>query len=639
MIGQNSDESAQVASGKISQSEGSFDSATGVTCESEVQCPSLQCPKSPSCSGQPSNAFSLQLNTQMLVGIAQCTGRGGCFGVEQFVFSNSQCGKGGMFYPNLNSKACVYIQYWLDYYGNDCPKPFMLPSNATTQSTGPGSCVANSTNATPVPQQVLTNAVLESLKLTGQIAGISGPNDTATLMIGSTPYPVQGDNLIPDLGSWWTASEFNIFGDCCESQAMLNSGTTLQVRTVVNNGTTSAPACYSVGDTLESNNLDLLPGTCYGLGGAAPAIVFTEALPVTPNGSTALLYDGNAGRADVVGFDANGRQSMDFPNISFRTSWSSIAAGNFINTTENQQQVVLYDQTAGQADVVAFESSGKAGLDAQNTGLGVSRSQMIPGYFIGNGREQVLLYDSNTGEADVVGFDDNGKAILDAKNPSFGKWDWILAGYFLGNKRQQQVFLYNRSAGHGAIVSFDSEGTAGKPVLNTKFRTSWDLLAAGSFIGNGSTDKPQGVVLYDRAAGEADVIGFGSNGVLNFDHTNSGFRRTWSKMVAGSFIHDNRDQVLFYDQNAGDADVVAFDTEGRESLDYTNHGFRTSWDQMIAGDFLGKSGLDQVLLYDGNAGEVDVVAFDSKGKEILDGQNNRYPGSSDLVVAGALVTK
>jgi hypothetical protein len=176
----------------------------------------------------------------------------------------------------------------------------------------------------------------------------------------------------------------------------------------------------------------------------------------------------------------------------------------------------------------------------------------------------------------------------------------------------------------GAIVSFDSEGTAGKPVLNSKFRTSWDLLAAGSFIGNGSTDKPQGVVLYDRAAGEADVIGFGSNGVLNFDHTNSGFRRIWSKMVAGSFIHDNRDQVLLYDQNAGDADVVAFDTEGRESLDYTNHGFRTSWDQMIAGDFLEKSGLDQVLLYDGNAGEVDVVAFDSKGKEILDGQNNRY---------------
>src|ERR1700677_359918 len=127
MIGQNSDESAQAASGKISQSEGSFDSATGVTCESEVQCPNLQCPKSPSCSGQPSNAFSLQLNTQMLVGIAQCTGRGGCFGVEQFVFSNSQCGKGGLFYPNLNSKACVYIQYWLDYYGNDCPKPFLLP--------------------------------------------------------------------------------------------------------------------------------------------------------------------------------------------------------------------------------------------------------------------------------------------------------------------------------------------------------------------------------------------------------------------------------------------------------------------------------------------------------------------------------
>ena len=653
MIGQNQDNSALAASGVISYSKGSFDSATGMKCEGEVQCPNFQCPKSPTCSGQSSNEFTLQLNTNSFRA-ARCNNApsSSCMGEEQFVFTNSQC-QTDDFYPHSPSKACVYIEYWLQGYGtrSGCPSPFKLTDK-------PGYCVVNSTNYTPVPPQVLTNSLLESLQLTGEVAPaqltlagepvkVTGQvtQDKVTLTIGSTSYSALGDNIFPELGSSpnsWTFSEFNIFGDGHGSQAVFNSGTTLLVRTAVNSGTTSAPRCNGSGNTLESNNLSLL-GTCSQVGGPSPAIVFPESLASGHQGSTALLYDANDGQADVVGFGSNGNQSMDYPNISFRSSWSSMAAGNFINTSGNPQQVVLYDQTAGQADVVAFESSGKAGPDFQNPGIGTSFDKMVAGYFTGNGREQVLLYNSNTGEADVVGFNTDGTKNLDYKNINFGNWDTILPGAFLTNGQQEQVFVYNRKAGHAAIVTFDSGGKASPPVLNTGFRTSWDLLVAGHFIGNGRSDRPAGVVLYDRAAGEVEVVGFDTKGGVISYPTNRGFRTTWTQMVAGDFIQDARDQILLYDQNAGDADVVAFDTKGGESLDYTNHGFRTTWTQMFTAPFIGnvgEIGPEQVLLYDGNSGEVDVVGFDKnapQGKAILDGQNSRYRGSSDIIAVGALV--
>jgi hypothetical protein len=660
-------ESAQARG--ISQSEGSFDVATGVTTECGVQCPGGQCPKTSSCTHHPLNAFTLQLNTQYFPTAKGCADTdlpANCEGFEQFVFSSSQCGMNNQCSgPATESKACVYIQYWLIDYRSDntCPASWQLSTSQPSPgqaSTGQASnCFINSTIATPVPQQVLTSTELESLKLTGAApklptnagpeslkltGGIAGipEDDTVTLTIGSTVYSASGDDHFPELGSEWQYSEFNVLGDGCGSQAWFNSGTTLQVRTQVESPM-SAPSCSHTGCTGETNNLNLLPGTCSGVGGTSPAIVFTEALPAGHQGSTALLYDANDGQADVVGFGSNGNQSMDYPNTGFRTSWSLIAAGYF--TMGSQQQVVLYDQTAGLADVVAFGSNGKYNRDVQSPGLGTSFDKMVAGYFIGNGREQVLLYNSNSGEADVVGFNANGTKNLDFKNTNFGNWDTILPGAFLTNGQQEQVFLYNRKAGHAAIVTFDSEGKASPPVLNTGFRTSWDLLVAGHFIGNGRSDKPAGVVLYDRTAGEAEVVAFDTKGGVISYPTNRGFRTTWTQMVAGDFIKDARDQILIYDQNAGDVDVVAFDTKGGESLDYTNHGFRTTWAQMFTAAFVGSGnggeiGPEQVLLYDGNSGELDVVGFDKnepKGKAILDGQNSRYRGSSDIIAVGALV--
>jgi|SRR5208337_2495095 len=73
-------------------------------------------------------------------------------------------------------------------------------------------------------------------------------------------------------------------------------------RTNVNDGTTNAPTCPQQGVTAETNNLDLVLGSCRSTGGAGPAIVFTErrALPVPatalPQGLTGGLAYTTAAR-------------------------------------------------------------------------------------------------------------------------------------------------------------------------------------------------------------------------------------------------------------------------------------------------------------------------------------------------------
>jgi hypothetical protein len=174
----------------------------------------------------------------------------------------------------------------------------------------------------------------------------------------------------------------------------------------------------------------------------------------------------------------------------------------------------------------------------------------------------------------------------------------------------------NIPAGKASVVVI-ANGIASNPVsvtvssvrenldtTNSGWRSSWDVIVAGDFIGNGR----QQILLYDRAAGQADVVGFDSNGRTNLDTTNSGWRTSWDAIVAGALIGNNRQQILLYDRAVGQADLVGFDSNGNTNLDMTNSGWRNSWIVIVAGAFIG-NGRQQILLYDRGAGQADVVGF------------------------------
>jgi hypothetical protein len=240
IVGNGNDFSAQANGGLISSATGSFDSVTGVISESD---------------GGTNNRFSLQLNTNGNFSSPACSGAkvpSQCTGWQQFVYSN---GYGG------------FIQYWLLNYAATCP------SGWNTYGTD---CWRNGSGLVSVPEQPITN--LAQLRVTGNANAGGTDSIVISAPAGEGGSNAANEDSVLGLAKGWQAAEFNVFGDCCGTQANFNGGTTIVVRTTVINGTTNAPTCTSNGTTGETNNLTLAT-PCSTVGGTSPAVVFKESNP------------------------------------------------------------------------------------------------------------------------------------------------------------------------------------------------------------------------------------------------------------------------------------------------------------------------------------------------------------------------
>jgi len=237
VVGNGTDWSAQVSSGFIASADGSFASVGGVTSETG--------------NGGAANNFSLQLNSQFFA-TSVCSGAANpaaCQGWEQFVYSNS---------------GLAFIQYWLINWGTTCPAGWNTFSN---------DCWRNATNGAAVPVQPITN--LGQLSVTGTV---SAGGDSISMSTGTNVYSAAGDNSV-NAAAGWQAAEYNVFGDCCGSQANFNSGATVVVRTSVDNQTLLAPSCQLEGFTGETNNLTLSGSPAVIPVLTEPRIQFTESDP------------------------------------------------------------------------------------------------------------------------------------------------------------------------------------------------------------------------------------------------------------------------------------------------------------------------------------------------------------------------
>ena len=131
-------------------------------------------------------------------------------------------------------------------------------------------CYTNSAAVT-MPKENITE--LKTIKLSGLAK--AGGLDTLVMTVGKKAYSITGEDSVVYLSTAWTESEFNIVGDGGGSEADFNTGSSITVKVAVTNGTTNAAKCASdAGTTGETNNLNL--GTCSGKGGATPYIKFTE---------------------------------------------------------------------------------------------------------------------------------------------------------------------------------------------------------------------------------------------------------------------------------------------------------------------------------------------------------------------------
>jgi hypothetical protein len=231
-VGDGDDYVAEVTSGLIDKSIGSFPKVKGVTSETG--------------DGE-ANQYSLQLNANFM-NTSTCDGASNpaeCLDWQQFAYL-----------PGV-----VFMQYWLINWNTTCPNGWNSYSN---------DCYTNS-NAVAAPSVVITD--LKTLKITASAK--ENGLDTEVFTVGKEAYSTTGPDNVVYLATAWTESEFNIFGPGGGSEADFNTGSSITVKVVVENGTKNAPVCVpDDGTTGETNNLNL--GSCAGHAAAAPYIEFTE---------------------------------------------------------------------------------------------------------------------------------------------------------------------------------------------------------------------------------------------------------------------------------------------------------------------------------------------------------------------------
>jgi hypothetical protein len=213
-----------VVSGLLSQAEGSFPTVTGLAS---------------------SNAYSVQLNTNLFYTPAFKCGTTDCVGWQQFVFESS---------------GSVYMQYWLLGYGTSCPSGWTEYQGSCYKNSS-----ATSTNSLPISNLGYTS-------LTGKA---SGGTDTA-LWYDLGGISAVGLDSVLDLEQNWNQAEFNVVGNGNGDAVNFSANEALVVQLSLTNGTTNKPAYTSGGTTGETNNLNLIGTAPCLYGGTTPMIQFME---------------------------------------------------------------------------------------------------------------------------------------------------------------------------------------------------------------------------------------------------------------------------------------------------------------------------------------------------------------------------
>ena len=540
VVGNGTDVSAEVTTGHISEGIGSFDSVAGVTGESG---------QVGGTGGQVANTFSLQLNTNFFSGTPACNGAAvpaNCQGWEQFVYSNA---------------GVAFIQYWLIAYNATCPNGW---------NTAGTDCWRNGANSVSVPSQVIGN--LANLSLRG-LANTTGSQDEIIMAVGSTLYTATNPASMLNLYQFWTEAEFNIFGDCCSSQAIFNDGANLVVRSSVSSGTSSAPSCAGQGFTGETNNLNFISPPSASKG-SLPAVVFTESnkgAAVSPcasatevgggGGNPTGTHDFNGdGYSDILWRDVGGdatiwlmhggtiQGSDSLGNVA--TNWSIVGTRDFNGDGHSD---ILWRDTAGDVWIWLMNSNGTILQSSVIGNVSTAYSVVGTGDFNGDGKGDILWRDTS---GDVLIWFMNGLAVSAVSLPNVPTiWSVAGIGDFNGDGKSD-IFWHDI---YGDVSIWEMNGaTIQQGVGLGNLATNWSIVGIGDFNGDSYSD-----ILWRDTAGDVLIWLISSSGTILQHSVLGNVPTTWSVAETGDFNAD------------GKSDILWIDTSGNVMIWYMN-GFTVS---------------------------------------------------------------
>jgi hypothetical protein len=491
---------AQVSGGHISSVVGSFPRAINVRSEGDDP-------------NSTSNDFSVQLNSNVFTS-PLCSGAttpSSCHAWQQFVYSD----------------GAVWMQYWLIGYGNpNCPSGWSPDS---------GDCVLNSVAGLEIPVRGAT--VLDEFSMIGTAGS---DTDTFQVITGDGEVYLVSEPSHAALNQSWTASEFNVVGNCCGARAFFNSGATLLVQQEVS--TTPALArvhCVTGGTTGETLNMNVY-GPCVAQNsGAYHAVRFHEsnaaatattikndfngdgmedAVIVTPTGSWEytgiqkgsftpdvwVRRDLTLGGVDYTTGDFNGDGIADAIIVTPTGSWEylGLASGGF---TPNVW--VRHDLPLGAVKYTPGDFNGDGLTDVIITTAGGSFEYL--GLAAGGFTPNVWVrYDLPLGAAQYTTGDFNGDDVTDAIiTTSTGSWEYtgLRSGGFTAN-----VWVdHTMTLGNVAFTAGDFNGDMMTDLVIAMSYGSFEYLGSGSGFASRVPwlryDLPLGTV--DYYAGDYDNDG------------------------------------------------------------------------------------------------------------------------------------
>lgn len=240
-----------------------------------------------------------------------------------------------------------------------------------------------------------------------------------------------------------------------------------------------------------------------------------------------------------------------------------------------------------------------------------------------------------------------GANLVDPQQASQGATDLLC---FDTDANQGRIYasVHDGHLDDGTVVQGGPHPMGGGPIIGD---SDWTHIVAGP-LGKGKAK----LLFYSASEGVGAFYGVQKNGNPQLIKRHTGWRTSWTHILAGNFIKDPRkvvsggppwhptgvttapgpvlNELLFYDAAAGQAEFYSVGEDGSIKLIKTLSGWRGSWHTILKGNF-SDSDFDDLLFYDKSAGHGEFYRNNGKGDIEQLSLHTNWRTSWDQVRAGA----